>query len=269
MNPGDRFVDVRVLSVVKPSGVRLLAGLQGWCRDVVGLLVPPRCANCGEALEPETAGRLCRACRRTLGPPVESACVRCAAPQLVGVEYGEECPECRGHDLQFDWTLALGRYQGPLREAVLRSKRPTGEPLTMALAELLWERHAANLRGRPIDAVVALPMHWRRRLRRGTNGAVVLADYLAHALELPRWRAVLVRRRATEVQAGLSRRQRWANVRGAFAVRRTKRLKGRHVVLVDDVLTTGATASAAAKALRRAGVASVGVVVVGRAAGLD
>jgi ComF family protein len=114
------------------------------------------------------------------------------------------------------------------------------------------------------DAVVPMPMHWRRRWERGFNQADLLASEVARRLALPVARA-LARRKATAPQAGMSRLQRRRNVAGAFHVRRAGEISGRRLLLVDDVLTTGATAAAASAELKRAGARSVTVLTVTRA----
>jgi ComF family protein len=110
-------------------------------------------------------------------------------------------------------------------------------------------------------------MHWMRRLVRGINNPDVLADLLSRHLDAPLATAGLVRRRNTLPQKDLSPRERRLNVRGAFRVRKGYNVKGAHVLLVDDILTTGATASEAARVLKRAGAATVGVAVLARAEG--
>jgi ComF family protein len=118
-------------------------------------------------------------------------------------------------------------------------------------------------------AVLAVPMHWTRRVRRGVNSPQLLARTLAATLGVPVADHVLVRRRRTAPQASLSPRERAQNVRGAFQTRRHRDLNGARLVLVDDVMTTGATVKEAARSLRRAGAEAIHVVVLARAEGLD
>ena len=145
-------------------------------------------------------------------------------------------------------------------------KRPAGEQLTLAVGRLLAERRGAQLAQLRPDLIVPVPMHWWRRLVRGFNSAELLAQCLGRHLNAP-VAHVLVRRRHTQPQKDLLPRERFANVRDAFQVRERARRhwRGSHVLLVDDILTTGATCSEAARVLKLAGAATVAVAVVARA----
>jgi ComF family protein len=119
-------------------------------------------------------------------------------------------------------------------------------------------------REKAFDFILPMPMHWRRRWSRGFNQASLLARVLARRLNLPVTAAVR-RRKATPAQAGLTAAQRRSNMSGAFAVVRPEAVKGKRVLLVDDVFTTGATAGACARALKRAGATHITVLTVARA----
>ena len=135
------------------------------------------------------------------------------------------------------------------------------------MGRLLAQRRRDRLLELQADVVIPIPMFWARWLHRGTNNPEVLASCLGKSLGIPVRRRILVRHRNTLPQADLPPSRRFQNVRGAFRVRRGATLKDARVLLVDDVLTTGATCSEAAKMLKRAGAAWVGVAVVARAQG--
>jgi ComF family protein len=237
----------------------------------VDLLFPPRCVNCGEELaEHHDNVGLCDACCRLLAPQADICCRRCGAVGSVGgivrESSAERCPLCRTTSLRFDTVIALGLYDGPLQQAVLRTKLPQGDSLAAAIGRLLAERRRQELRNLRADLIVPIPMHWSRRLRRGTNSPEILAAALRGELHLP-LRHVLTRRRNTPEQKGLPPRARFHNVRGAFRLRRWHAVAGRRILLVDDVLTTGATCSAAAATLKAAGAAMVAVAVLARGQG--
>jgi ComF family protein len=160
--------------------------------------------------------------------------------------------------------LRLGPYDGLLRETILRMKWLPGEAQAEILAEL-WAAHsAARLRQLWANVVVPVPLHWWRRWQRGYNQSETLAWALARCLGVPcqpRW---LRRNRNTPFQTAQTAAGRKSNVAGAFAVRSPAKLKGKAVLLVDDVMTTGSTANEAARALRGAGAASVAVAVLAR-----
>jgi ComF family protein len=172
---------------------------------------------------------------------------------------------CRGHKLWFDETFAAGLYASRLRELVLRMKQSEGDPLSLAVGQLIWRQCGERLRSADADVVVPIPLHWRRRLARRTNSAAVLAEVLAGRLRVPLATGLLRRRRHTRRQVELTPHQRWDNVRNAFSVRGGYHLNKARVLLVDDILTTGATCSDAARALRKAGAIRVTVAVAARA----
>jgi ComF family protein len=161
----------------------------------------------------------------------------------------------------FDWARAGGVYAGPLREAVQRLKFARKPALARPLAALVLEQWAAVLP--PADAVVPVPLARARERARGFNQATLLAERVARALGAPlrpRW---LARGRDTAPQTDLDVARRRANVRGAFVA--VPAVAGLDVVVVDDVLTTGATAAECARALHAAGARRVGVLTVARA----
>jgi len=167
--------------------------------------------------------------------------------------------------LWFDETLALGVYEGLLRDWLLRMKKESGNSLTLAVAELLWQRQAERLVAWQPDVVVPVPMHWGRRLLRGTNSPTILAERLSQRMRVPLAANLLRRTRATEPQFNLPPSERLRNVRGAFAVKMGYHLEGAQVLVVDDILTTGATCSVIARVLKQRGASRVAVAIVGRA----
>jgi ComF family protein len=177
------------------------------------------------------------------------------------------CPECGRRKLPFRAALALGEYRGALRDAVLRTKRAAFESLTLQMGEVLADRLEQLGWRQQCDVVVPLPSHWWRRWTRGTSGPELLAERIANRLALPcrtRW---LVCQRRTRKQGMLLPNERAENVRGAFAVRLPEAVRGQRILLIDDVMTTGATLKEAATALLRARAASVSVAVLARGTG--
>lgn len=243
-----------------PLWRRLAAG-------VADLLYPPICAACEEDLgQSPDESRLCDDCRARLAEPATFRCPKCAARIAVTFQEGD-CPWCREHGLKFDRTFTLGTYHDDLREAVLRSKHGGSEALTGSLTTLLFRRNEAAIRELGIDLIAPVPMFWTRRIQRGHSGPEVSGGVLARFLGKKDCPHLLVRRRNTQPQVGLSITARLDNVRHAFAVRRRKRVVGKRVLLVDDVLTTGATCSEAARELKQAGADLVVVAVLARAQG--
>jgi len=234
------------------------------------LLFPPRCVCCDVDLnedEDDAGFPLCQPCLERLAPAVWPGCPRCGGGPIDGNSAADRCPLCRDVPLRFDAAVALGGYRAGLRDLVLRMKRPAHDALSVAMGRLLAGRRRDRLTEFQADFVVPIPMFWRRWLYRGTNSPEVLARCLARSLGIRVRRRILVRHRNTAPQADLPPSRRFQNVRGAFRVRRPDMVKGARVLLVDDVLTTGATCSEAAKMLKQAGATWVGVAVVARAQG--
>jgi ComF family protein len=256
--------DVRIMGCIS----RLRDGIGGLAAAGCDLLFPPRCAYCGDELLGGPAELpFCAVCLTRLGPPVWHGCKRCGGEVMQGSALPEQCGLCHKTHLWFDVVIPLGGYDSELRHAVLRMKRPTHDPLSMAMGRLLAQRRRDQLLGIGADVIVPIPMFWRRRLRRGKNGPDLLAACLANLLAIPTQRSLLARRLNTAPQAGLPPRGRFRNVKGAFCVRQPRAVNNARVLLVDDVLTTGATCSEAAKVLKQAGAAMVAVAVVARAQG--
>jgi ComF family protein len=179
-----------------------------------------------------------------------------------------DCPNCRNKRLHFDRTIALGVYEGRLREAVLRMKQATGELVALALGQLLAQRLGEHLGELP-DIAIPIPTHWSRRLGRDVNCTDLLLEAVTDQLAVPGKPQVLRCQRRLRKQGTLLPTERRENVRGAYAANSRSNLKGKSVLLIDDVMTTGATADEVAKVLRKVGVTGVSVAVVARGIGFD
>jgi ComF family protein len=242
--------------------------LRDFVRDLLlgicDLVYPGVCLLCNDLLEGD-ARDFCPACRQALTFDPVATCVRCASGAGPFVDASKGCPRCQGESYGFERVVRLGPYVDPLKKTVLRMKHATGEGLAEAVATL-WAEHACErLHALQATLVVPVPLHWTRRWRRGYNQSERLAEAIAARLQLPLQTSWLRRIRPTPHQtAQASPTARKANVRGAFRAAGSSRLKGESVLLVDDVLTTGATASEAARALRDGGAARVVVAVLTR-----
>jgi ComF family protein len=246
---------------------RWLADCWGWAGQAVDSLVfPAYCPVCGTS----TGGSaFCDDCLGKLLGASGPTCLRCALPIGPYADQSDGCSECRGRRLGFDRAVALGPYQGPIRHLCLSLKQERNAWMARWLAEVVVDGQFETLQAEAAAGeawVVPVPLHWRRRLERGYNQAEALARGMAGKLSLP-VRPILRRVAATPKLATVGRSERSRIMRQAFQVRSARGLKGRTVLLVDDILTTGATSGAAARALKRAGAARVVVVVVARAQG--
>lgn len=241
-------------------GLRRLAG--ACLRALDALLFPSSCVVCDADAG---VAPFCGACRGEL-IDVGPACPRCALT-LGPYEVADRgCSGCRDRPLGFDASLALGPYQGPIRELCVRMKDAHHGWLARWVADLIVEARGETLRtwAETAAGVAPVPLHWWRRWRRRYNQAEALAARLARRLDLRLIRP-LRRVKRTPILAGRGRIERAELLRAAFRTRGGWDGRGRDVILVDDVLTTGATCGAAARVLKRAGSGRVLAVVVGRA----
>lgn len=220
----------------------------GAARDV---LYPRRCAGCGRR-----GSWVCPACASTSRPFAPPWCTRCGAPI--------ERAACRCDTLAatLDRIRSAGTSDGWLRRAVIAFKYEGETDRAGHLGDLMLATVADLL---PADVLVPVPLHPRRLRERGYNQSALIAGRAGHHLAVP-VRAVLERTRATDHQVRLGANDRWINVRGAFAVRGGFEVQGISIVLIDDVLTTGATLGACADALVAAGAASVSAATLAREA---
>lgn len=243
-------------------------------------LLPAVCLFCGDPLTELSSTPICRECwlRIESAPPLTRGCLRCSehlfshgyAPDS---ESADLCRACRLAPPPFLQAISFGVYDDALRLAIHALKYEGMQSVGLPLGKLLAEAILRLGEDAPqCMLVVPVPLHQARSRQRGYNQARVLASEAIRTLRRshPEWRlqlssASLVRQRETEAQAGLSPRQRRLNVRGAFVVSDAAAVRDRHILLVDDILTTGATARACSQTLIEAGAASVRVVTLARA----
>ena len=227
------------------------------------LVFPDDCRVCGEALREVSRIPVCSRCLKDPAPlNAEYFCVACRMPFLNPFPLDEagRCALCRLGATGFDAAYSFGSYEGALRKLIHLFKYGGVQPLARPFGEFLAR---ALPREERFDMIVPMPLHWRRRFERRFNQSVLLAREISRRWNVP-VRGVVRRRRATAPQEGLTNAQRRANVAGAFRMKRATRLDGLHVLLVDDVLTTGASAAACARVLKRAGAARVTVLALAR-----
>lgn len=241
--------------------------LTSFAAAATDFLFPPECLLCQRSLAVEPVGDrphahsvdFCAVCLAELLADLPR-CGRCGASGGQGLEEG--CQVCRQHPPPWRALVVLAGYGDRARDAVLRAKRPSGESVGMALGRRLGNKVRTQLPATLPDLVVPVPMHWRRRAWRGTSSAGVIAAAVARSLRLP-VRLALRRTRATCMQNRLPPEERPTNVRGAFQA--TRGVRGQRVLLVDDVVTTGATVTAGTESLLAAGAQDVYVATVARA----
>lgn len=214
-------------------------------------LFPPRCGGCGRL-----GSHWCPECVASTQILHEPVCAHCGYPLP---EPHAECPACLPPTFAFVSARAWGGYAGALRRAILKLKHKRNRGLGVALSQPLAQQYPASWR---VEGVLPVPLSPRRVAQRGFNQVELLAVPLAQQLGLPLVSGLLQRQRDTLPQMDLDMQQRWANVNDAFVA--SPQVAGRRLLLVDDIMTTGATLHAAARALRAAGAHSVYVLTLAR-----
>ncbi len=234
-------------------------------QSAIHFLFPPQCLNCG--IETDADFALCSSCWRETPFLAGLLCDACGVP-LPGEKSGEtvHCDSCLVAPKPWGIGRASVIYDGAARRLVLALKHGDRQDLAPAMAR--WMAHAA--RDLPLEdaLIVPVPLYWRRLFFRRYNQASLLADGIARLKHCDTCPDLLLRTRPTRVQTNMTREARYENQRDAFAVapRHLATIRNRNILLVDDVMTSGATLSACAEACLTAGAAQVNVAVFARVA---
>jgi competence protein ComFC len=247
--------------------------LSGAGEALVSVLFPAGCRLCERVLLRASTVPICEACLGSFPALGGAGCQTCgqplatwslSSPEPASLAQDLRCPECQTRAYGFDRARSYALYKGPLVSAVMLLKFECIEPLGRWFANRLIE--VAKREAIAADIVVPVPLHRQRRRERGYNQAELVAKPLARKLGLPYRAVLLTRTKPRPDKHILSLEERWDSVRGAFATRPGSKVDNLRVLLVDDVMTTGATLDACAKALRGAGAKSVIGLTVARAA---
>jgi ComF family protein len=236
------------------------------------LLFPLRCVICGDLLEPDgddtqpalLSKDFCPGCREGLLPIPEAHCRRCGIPFKTALPTVHTCAQCLRRIPAFDQALAAGRFSDNLRKAIHVFKYSGRGELARPLARFMALELDPPFFPPQTELILPVPLHWRRLRERGFNQALILARELFAANKDRISFDLLIRTRWTEPQINFSGPERYRNVRHAFAVTDPGKVKGKSVMLVDDVFTTGATVSECAQVLKKAGADTVLVVTLAR-----
>jgi ComF family protein len=234
-----------------------------WLDPLLDLVFPALCPVCQIRSDDARHRPFCAACWRALPLLSGPVCRVCGAP-FAGLGADERCPACRRGAPPVAFLRAVAAYRDGMRAAIHAFKYQRRAVLAAPLGRLLADAGEPLLPAAFVDAVVPVPLHPLRLAERGFNQAELLARPCAARWGVPLRPRALGRARPTRPQAELDAAARRANVAGAFIVERPAETRGQRLLLVDDVLTTGATVQAAAEALLRSGATAVGVLVLAR-----
>ncbi|MBL8642727.1 MAG: ComF family protein [Rhodospirillaceae bacterium] len=230
-------------------------------RGALDVLLPPQCLACEAGVD--EPGSLCADCFSQFTFITRPYCHVCGLPFETAVIDDEVvCGACMKDRPAFERARSVFAYRDTARTLVLKFKHADRTDAAVHLAK--WLARAGAELCHDADCIVPVPLHWRRLWMRTYNQSALLAHALGGLTNKPVVPLALVRTRATPTQGGLDRAQRRRNVAGAFAVKDTSEIAGRSVLLIDDVMTTTATADSCARALLRAGARAVDVLVLAR-----
>lgn len=235
-------------------------------RELTGLfdlLLPAACPLCSRLLGPSPHPPFCRSCLAALLLPSPPCCPRCALPYPTEGGTDHHCEACLRQPPPFERIYPLGEYGGPLREAITAFKYHGRLDLDRPLGRLLANRLREMAKPDDFDLILPVPLHPQRLRQRSYNQSLLLARVLSRELKRPLQSRRLRRIRPTPPQQGLSAALRQANLRRAFAL--AEPLRGEHVLLIDDVVTTTATARECSRVLLDGGAAAVTLAVLARA----
>lgn len=251
---------------MKTSGKPKQSLLEPWLDSALNFVYPPVCQICEHERSSAAEGYVCAACQekvRRLTPPF---CERCGLPFEGEITGTFDCSNCQDRTLHFRFARSAVIANDLVLEIVHRFKYSGGVWFERFLANALIHEAVPALLAEKWDMIVPIPLHPLKERERQFNQAERLARRLSEAAGLPMNARLVQRVESTATQTMLGRQERAENMRAAFAVRKGQSLSGQKIVLVDDVLTTGATTSSCAMALRKAGAGDVCVWTVARGA---
>lgn len=238
----------------------------------ISVVFPASCCICqqllanGDSVAGDPVADFCSSCRGQLSDPQADRCPKCGAEGPL-LPSGTQCALCQQPELSFAEAIAIGNYRGLLKQEILRMKRERNETLALQFGRLLGNA-LKNTDFINASLVTPIPTHWWRRLKNGFQAADLISDGIHQVTGIPKNTRILKCTRPTAKQGQLSRPQRFANRKGALQFRGGN-IEGSSILLVDDVMTSGATAEQATQVLLEAGAERVYVAVVARGVGVS
>ncbi len=239
--------------------------LVDYLNSAIDLVYPRICFSCDESIKEEMEIYICGKCRKKINLRHQDRCFRCAtAIGLFSVVSKRGCVMCENMKLYFDGVYSVMSYEGVIRNLLHKFKYGKSESLLVPLGNILVENVKNCDFLRDIDVVIPVPLFWKQQIKRGFNQSEMFARRLSAHLSINISHRNLVRVRNTETQTHLSHDERIYNVTGAFSVRKRQKIAGKKILLIDDVMTTGVTASECSSVLKKSGADSVYVITLAR-----
>lgn len=232
-------------------------------RKFINIFYPFTCPLCGEILSGKR--KICRECEKSVKLIREPKCQKCG--KALNTDERIYCNDCKNRKRHFEQGVAVFEHQGKLRESIYRFKYDNARFYAQYYAEETVKMYGTLFRKWKIDAIVPVPVHKVRELKRGYNQALVFAEAVAERVDIPVEKRLMIRTKNTVPQKELEGNMRYLNLQNAFAVD-CERIKGiQNILLVDDIFTTGSTVDACSAILKKAGAKKVYVLCI--SAGMD
>jgi len=238
--------------------------LKGFIGSLFDILFPEACRICGERVREQDGLPICRDCWEKLELITPPFCTICGMPFVSRDGISHPCSSCEKKPPRFKIARAVGKYTGPLREAIIEFKYKGRRSIAGKLGKMMADMVGRDPGFGDVELVIPVPLHRSRMRERGFNQSELLAREIGRELGIPVDTSSLIRAKRTTSQVGLGMEERRKNVAGAFEVLRSESIDGRSLLLVDDVMTTGATVNECSKALMKEGAKSVSVAVLAR-----
>ena len=245
---------------LKSVHVTIVLVLKQLCSSVLDLIYPPSCILCKKSIPAQDQTPLCPGCQMTIQRNRPPFCAKCSRSLENN---SETCPTCSKNNPHFDTAWAAAAYDETMQKLIHLFKYGQKTSLQHCFFELISEFITAyRLNINQFDLVIPVPLHPTRLRERGYNQAQLLAQLIARQYSIPLSSNNLIRIRNTESQSVLSQKERWTNIQQAFRIRQPVEFQDKEILLIDDLLTTGATASEAARTLKEAGAKRVDVLTI-------
>jgi len=238
--------------------------LAEFLQDLSDALFPPLCIFCMNVLALKEEKIFCASCNKQIVYLTNSHCTLCGKIFPDSPADDHLCGDCLQSKPFYDLARSAVAYDGVMHEVILQFKYGRNIVKGTALADLLAGFIFPDIDWPSFDCIIPVPLHIRRLRSRGFNQSLILARALGKKHHLPVEFSLLKRRKMTHTQIGLNQKEREQNIKNAFEVSDPKQVAGQHIILVDDVLTTGSTVNECAKTLKKEGAARVVVVTLAR-----
>jgi len=223
----------------------------------LNILFPQSCPICGSSSINHKIAPICLGCWQDISPYNGTMCSRCGKPLIS--DTATICGDCIKDEPPFRYAKSYGLYEGGLEVAIKEMKYHGVKRLSLSLSELLLQLPMPS-----VDAIIPVPLHGRRLRERGFNQSALIAKGISKRLHRPLLINTLIRTRYTVPQVTLTAREREKNIKGAFSINNSEDIQGKDIMLIDDVLTTGATVRECSKMLKKAGAGDIYVITLAR-----